>query len=154
MLSCKYGCEILAMMSRSSCNVTRPSLSRSDRPAALNSTSTLKYGQSRLTNVRFSRVERPPSVLKTISSSSRVMPALMVSIFSKTSVTQASCPCEHCSCFAECASRTELEALIEAIEIKTNTRSRRIIFVLSSALSLRFFALWLGQIQKTHINLS
>jgi hypothetical protein len=42
---------------------------------------------------------------------------------------------EHGSCVAECANRTGLEALLEAIEIKTSSGSRRIILVSPFALS-------------------
>jgi hypothetical protein len=46
----------------------------------------------RLTKVRWRPAERPPSVVKALSSASLVIPGLMVSIRFKTPLTQATWP--------------------------------------------------------------
>ena len=116
------------MMSRlSSGDIINTGLSLSARATGLNSTTTLQYGQSRLTNVRRNPVDSPPSVLKTLRRSPRVMPGLTESIFSKTCVNQTSWSCVHGSALADCVGRKEAEPPITMIESNTTTRRRRII---------------------------
>jgi hypothetical protein len=68
-------------------------------------------------------------VVKVFKSSARVIPVLTVSISCKTWPTQASCSREHCSCGANETRRPEPETVIDAIKIKPNARSCRIMFL-------------------------
>jgi len=55
------------------------------------------------------------------------MPGFMVSIFSKTCVSQAAWSCLHGSELADCAGRKEAEPPTTMIETNKSTKSRRII---------------------------
>ena len=73
---------------------------------------------------------RVPSVLKTCRRSHRVVPGFIVSILSKTCVSQAAWSCVHGSELADWIGRTKAEPPITMIENSKSTKNRRIIVCL------------------------